>query len=313
MKHIFVLNPAAGKSKAEKEILPDIIEAAKAKGIDYTIHRTGNIGEATSFVRRTLEQDKNEIYRFYAIGGDGTVNETAYGMIGFPNAQLAVIPCGSGNDFVRNFGEHKCFFYYDAQFNGSVHPIDLIRVNGRICVNMINIGIDSHTAATQLKVKQTTPFGGTASYVVALAKNFAKNPAADMKITLDDGTVFDGEFTATSIANGVFCGGGFHAAPKAYVNDGIADIMMIRRLSRIRFLGVVGKYHNGTHVDNPKTEEKVTYAKARSLTIEMRSDTPICIDGEIIYDKELAIDVLPGAVNFVVPSNCKLPALKIEG
>ncbi len=307
MKHIFVLNPAAGKSKAERDVLPDIIEAAKSKGIDYAIHRTGNIGEATSFVKRTCEQNPNERFRFYAIGGDGTINEVAYGLVGAPNAELAALPAGSGNDFVRNFGDAKNFYYYDAQFNGTVHPIDLIRINGRICVNMINIGFDSHTAAFQQTVKQTTPFRGTASYVAAIAKIFASNPCADMKITLEDGKVFDGEFSAFSIANGIFCGGGFHAAPKAYVDDGLMDVMMVKRLSRTRFLGLVGKYHNGTHVDNPKTESIVTYEKTRSLTIELRSATPICIDGEIIYDSELQIDVLPKAVNFVVPSNCSFP------
>jgi YegS/Rv2252/BmrU family lipid kinase len=304
MKHIFVLNPAAGKSKAERDVLPDIIEAAKAKGIDYSIHRTGNVGEATSFVKRTCEQNTGEQFRFYAIGGDGTINEVAYGLLGEPNAELAVIPAGSGNDFVRNFGEAKNFYYWDAQFNGTVHPVDLIRINGRVCVNMINIGFDSHTAATQMTVKATTPFRGTASYVAAIAKVFLKNPCVDMKVTLDDGRVFDGEFTAFSIANGVFCGGGFQAAPKAYVDDGLMDVMMIRRLTRLRFASIVGKYHNGTHVDNPKYTEVVEYAKTRSMTIDIRSATPTCIDGEIIEDKELQIDCLPKAIRFVVPSNC---------
>jgi len=312
MKHIFVLNPAAGKSKAEREILPNIIEAAKQKGIDYSIHRTGNVGEATSFVKRTLEQNPDETFRFYAIGGDGTIQETAHGMIGFPNAELAAIPAGSGNDFVRNFGEAKNFYYYDAQFNGTAHPIDLIRINSHICVNMINIGLDSHTAAFQQTVKLTTPFRGTASYVVALAKNFAKNPAADMRITLDDGSVYDGEFSAFSIANGIFCGGGFHAAPKAYVDDGLMDVMMIKRISRLRFVGLVGNYHSGTHVDNPKCEDVVTYAKAKSLTIDLRSATPICIDGEIIFESDLSIDILPKAVNFVVPTNCRFPGFEAE-
>ena len=305
MKHIFVLNPAAGKSKAERDVLPDIIEAAKAKGIDYSIHRTGNVGEATSFVKRMCEQNTGEQFRFYAIGGDGTINEVAYGLLGEPNAELAVIPAGSGNDFVRNFGEAKNFYYWDAQFNGTVHPVDLIRINGRVCVNMINIGFDSHTAATQMTVKATTPFRGTASYVAAIAKVFLKNPCVDMKVTLDDGRVFDGEFTAFSIANGVFCGGGFQAAPKAYVDDGMMDVMMIRRITRLRFASIVGKYHNGTHVDNPKFSSIVEYAKARSISIDIRSATPICIDGEIIEDRELQIDCLPKAIRFVVPSNCE--------
>ncbi len=307
MKHIFVLNPAAGKSKAERDVLPDIIEAAKSKGLDYAIHRTGNVGEATSFVRRTCVSDPAETFRFYAIGGDGTINEVAYGLIDARNAELAVIPAGSGNDFVRNFGEAKNYYYYDAQFNGIVHPIDLIRINGRICVNMINIGFDSHTAATQQTVKATTPFRGTASYVAAIAKVITKNPCADMKVTLEDGTVYDGEFSAFSIANGIFCGGGFQAAPKAYVDDGLMDVMMIKRISRLRFATLVGKYHNGTHVGNPKYSEIVTYAKTRSMLINLRSATPICIDGEIIHDSELAIDVLPKAVKFVVPSNCSFP------
>lgn len=304
MKHVFILNPQAGKSTAEKEILPELIEAAKQSGLDYSIHRTGNVGEATSFVHRILRENPDKQYRFYAIGGDGTINEVASGMIGFTHCELAVIPCGSGNDFVKMFGKTKDFFNFKAQFNGTVRQVDLIQINDRICVNMINIGIDSATASTQQTLKATTPLEGSMSYIVALMKNFAGNKPSEMTITLDDGSVYDGEFELFSVGNGAFCGGGFKSAPEARVDDGLLEVSIIKKVSRIRFLSLVGSYHEGTHIRKESAKDIITYVKASSVHISLRSDTPICIDGEIIHEKEIDVKVLPLAVNFVVPEGC---------
>jgi len=91
MKHIFVVNPAAGKGRAEKEYLPKIQQAVKKEGVSYEIHRTINIGEGETYVRRLLTERKDpaEIYRFYACGGDGTLNEVVNAIMDYPPSLTA--------------------------------------------------------------------------------------------------------------------------------------------------------------------------------------------------------------------------------
>ena len=135
MKHIFVYNPIAGAGKVQKTELPRILAAVKDAGVDYEIHRTTNAGEATSWVRRRLENAPPEdLLRFYAVGGDGTLGEVLNGLYGFENAELACVPMGSGNDFIRNFGgeprgaEDYPFTRIDAQLRGEATPIDVMEI-----------------------------------------------------------------------------------------------------------------------------------------------------------------------------------------
>ncbi|MBE6036769.1 MAG: diacylglycerol kinase family lipid kinase [Clostridiales bacterium] len=314
MKHIFVLNPVAGKGKAEKVLLPRIIEAAKNAGINYEIHRTINVGEATTYVRSKCEEEPGEALRFYAVGGDGTISEVVNGLVGFENAEMAVIPSGSGNDFCRMFGSNKDFLNLDKQFNGTSRAVDLICYNGRYSVNMLNIGLDCAAAEKMAYYKENTVLGGTAAYVAGLLNVVIKNAGAKLKIRLDDGRVFDEEFTLLAIGNGAFCGGGFKGVPNAHVNDGLLDVSMIRKVTRLDFLQLVGKYHNGTHLDSKLVQKKdlVTYAQCKSLVLHTEPGTPICCDGEILHEEELQIDLIPQALRFVVPQGCE-DALVLDG
>ncbi len=118
MKYIFLVNPAAGKGRSDKELLPEVHPFLKARGLDYEIHRTLSEGDIISYVRQRAAG--GEPVRFVACGGDGTLNNTLRGMMGFPNAELAVMPYGSGNDFVRNFTNKEAFLDLEKQLNGRV-------------------------------------------------------------------------------------------------------------------------------------------------------------------------------------------------
>ena len=99
MKHYFIMNPAAGKGKAGQLFLPKIIETSKRLDIDYEIHRTIASGDAAHFIKAKCEErekkgETGKTYRFYACGGDGTLNEAANGAYGYENIEIAMIPAG---------------------------------------------------------------------------------------------------------------------------------------------------------------------------------------------------------------------------
>lgn len=103
MKHIFIINPTAGKRNCTTELMEMAKGLETRHGLDVDCILTKRPGHATEKVRAIAQA--GEAVRFYACGGDGTVNEVANGIIGCPNAAMTCIPVGTGNDFLKNFGD----------------------------------------------------------------------------------------------------------------------------------------------------------------------------------------------------------------
>lgn len=117
MKHIFLINPAAGKKgNSESIIRPQIEDYCGKNGLDYEIYVTKCQGDAQNYCAERAKS--GEALRFYACGGDGTLYEVVNGVFGNPNCEVAVIPMGSGNDFIRLFGTKEQFCNVEAQVTG---------------------------------------------------------------------------------------------------------------------------------------------------------------------------------------------------
>ncbi|NLY70146.1 MAG: YegS/Rv2252/BmrU family lipid kinase, partial [Clostridiales bacterium] len=232
MKHIFILNPVAGKARAHTLILPDILKEVKQAGVDYEIHRTINVGDASNYVAKKCKENRDKVLRFYAVGGDGTLNEVANGAIGHDNAEIAFIPAGTGNDFARIFTNYKYFNDIKRQLKGTPKYIDLIKCNDNYVVNMLNIGLDCDAALKAAYFKNKTFLKGQLAYIAGVLTVFVANKGSELTITLEDGEIHTGEFTLVAVGNGAFCGGGFKGVPKAKPDDGLLDVRIIRKVSR---------------------------------------------------------------------------------
>ncbi|MDD3023607.1 MAG: diacylglycerol kinase family lipid kinase [Syntrophomonadaceae bacterium] len=305
MKHIFVLNPVAGRGDAEKKLLPKILSALKNSNLDYEIHRTLNKGDATRFVKDRCLLAENAALRFYAVGGDGTLNEVVNGAFGFENVEIALIPAGTGNDFPRSFSHPEYFLDIERQLAGNSRSIDLIRYNDSYLVNMLNIGIDCAVVARTAELKKKPFLNGSSAYLAGIACVFVANKAYQMSVTLEDGSVEEGEFTLLAVGNGAYCGGGFKGVPKACLDDGLLDVSMVKKINRRTFLAVIRKYHDGTHLEPSKTELPIKYIKCRKLTISSHERLQICADGEISKEKRIDLELLPKAIVFSVPKGAE--------
>lgn len=304
MKHIFILNPAAGPKKAEKTILPRILEAVKEENADYEIHRTMNVGDGENFVRNRCLAHPGEDIRFYAVGGDGTLNEVANGIFGFPKAEFAFIPAGTGNDFARIFADPRAFLDIKKQLRGRAIPIDLIRYDDRVIVNMLNIGLDCAVVTEVDMLKEKYFLRGPFAYMVGVGVVFGRNRGFHLKVTLEDGRVYDQEFTLVAVGNGAFCGGGFKGVPRAEIDDGLLDVSLVNKVNRRTFASLITKYHKGTHLESPAAGDIITYVKCRSLSIEPKDTMQICVDGEVHCSGRLDISIVPSAIQFSVPEGC---------
>ena len=304
MIHYFILNPAAGSGKASSDLLPSLHKYLKESDLDYEIHRSLSKNDVSSWVRSRAES--GEEMRFYAIGGDGTINDVLNGMIVNPNAQLAVFPCGSGNDFVKNFSEKKNFLNIENQINGSVVPVDVIKFNDSYCINMLNIGTDCDIVTESLRLRSEKNIKGAASYAVAAVSVLAKRGTYHMKYVDENGAAQEEELLLIAVANGKFCGGGFKSCPRASVQDGLMDVAVVRPVEGLKLFKMLLEYRSGTYLDDEKGAKYFKYMQLSEFTLSPADDFNVSVDGEIEPFVDTHFSVLPGAVKFVIPKGSEM-------
>jgi len=300
---VYVLNPAAGHGK----YLPEARRAAEAAHANE-IHLTEGVCDCTNYIAEVCVRDPDT--HFVVYGGDGTAGEAVTGIMraGAGNRALfTAVPCGSGNDFIRGIAEF-------SPLPGEEHILlDLISVNGRYVLNMLNIGFDCDVviASENMRRRRFVPNG--LSYILGVGSVLAHKKS--FHAALDLGGVWEhgcdslkdehieGEFLLTSAGNLPFCGGGFKAAAAADPSDGFMDLLLVRDLSRARFVSLVGDYRKGTHV-NPETwtpcpafRDILEYKRCRSL--QMDGVSHICLDGEVIPVSGVRAEVVPRAIRYL--------------
>lgn len=298
MEHIFIINPSAGQGKAGK-LIPQIRKVLEGTGYAYSIYKTKAAGDAENFVREICETEKD--VRFYICGGDGSFHEAVNGAKGFPQAEIGLLPTGTGNDFIRNFGNKKDFLDILSQVEGNSVACDAIEINGRYVGNMANIGFDCEVAAQVGKWKQKPLIRGPVAYLIGVAAEFARPMGKRMSFRWADGTTMTGRFLLCTLANGCFCGGGFCSSPKAVLYDGLMDVGIVQMLPRRKFVGILPKYKTGAYLETKLAEEKVLYEKCRKLELAVAEPTNISIDGEISQFTYLKAEMVQHAFRFIIP------------
>ena len=305
MKHVFIINPNAGKYDSRQRIY-DMADALREKhGLDVQCILTKKQGHATELARRLCAS--GEELRFYACGGDGTVNEVANGVIGYDNAAMTVIPVGTGNDFLKNFGGTAPLFA-DAEnlWDGPQFPMDAIDVNGRIALTIACSGIDARVAADVHKYSESPLLDGKTSYIASLAVNFLfKGIASHWTVTLDDEVIED-DFSLVSVCNGRYYGGGFMPVAEARMDDGVLNTLVVKKVSRVTFAKFVGPYSKGGYSKFPE------YAHCSTpQVIRIHSEKPdivTCLDGECMTNSDVTIRLSEKKLNFFGPEGCSCNA-----
>ncbi len=301
MKHIFIINPTAGKTDSRQKIY-DMAESLRQKhGLDVQCILTKKQGHATELAKKLCET--GETLRFYACGGDGTVNEVANGIIGYDNAAMTVIPVGTGNDFLKNFGDDMEKFR-DAEnlWDGPQFPMDAIDVNGRVALTIACSGIDARVARDVHKYSESPLLDGKGSYIYSLAVNFLfKGIGTHWTITLDDVTT-EGDWSLVSVCNGRYYGGGFMPVAEARMDDGVLNTLVVREVNRRTFLKFVGPYARGEYAKFPE------YAHCSCpKVVHIHSEKPdivTCLDGESVVNSDVTIKLHDKKLNFFGPEGC---------
>lgn len=298
MHHVFIVNPVAGNGRAVREILPRV-ESYFSNGGSYEIVFTKTKGDASDIARSFAATGSRT--RIYSCGGDGTLHEIINGVYGFDNVEVGCIPCGTGNDYVMNFGTPDQFTNIEAQVVGSAVPVRIMLANGICSLNQCSIGFDASVVDNYIKFKNRPVIGGKSAYYTSVMYTLLRKLGNNLTITIDDNEQITGEFLFAISSKGKYQGGGMMSSPFAQPSAPYIDFVMVRKVSKLKFLALFPKYINGKHV---AYEDIVTTARGRKMTVRAESTLPVTIDGEMIYTDCLVTELGEHAVNFILPARC---------
>ncbi len=310
MKTVFIINPMAGQGKYIDKLIKKIADVASEIKADAEIYITKAVGDAQRFVSEHCE--KFGAARFIACGGDGTLSEVINGAIDFKDAEIGVIPIGTGNDFCRNFDYAGDFTNIVNQIKGNIVKCDAIKYTTYInsnkkmgyCVNMFNIGFDCNVADMTSDMKKKPFVSGTLAYLLSIFVTLIKKKGANLKIELDGNVKHKGALLLTSIANGCYCGGGVKSNPLASLQDGFININIVKNISRLRFLKLLPHYMKGDFLKLKNIERIILSLKCRHITVTpLNGNIRLCTDGEISDAGTTEFEIVPNAFNFVIPVN----------
>ena len=307
-RHVHILNPASGGQKYY-EAARRAVE--KQKGEMLVSEKPGQLRELTAELF-----SRDPFAHAIVYGGDGSVYEAVGGIMDSgknSTASFSVIPTGSGNDFSAYANDSGVFK------KGELNKIDLVKTlcegEARYFANMMNIGFDCSVVRETYTLKKNPLFQGTAAYiagvlkVLAVKKTFAADISLNGCVSLADGSALDDvheskKILLTACANAQFCGGGFRAASLASITDGLMDVLIVNDVSRLKFISLVGDYHNGSYIESDgkikdSFSQVISYHRCRKM--ELTGPEYICLDGEIYEtdrERRISAEVCPGAVFF---------------
>ena len=304
MKHLFIINPAAGSRNQTESYRKKIAEVCEKRGLDYSIRVSGAPGRCRKIAREAAETGRE--YRLYACGGDGTLNEVVSGAAGFPNVAVTVFSGGSGNDFARMFSEPEAFKDLERLLDAEETEFDLIKCNDDYSLNICSVGLDARIGHDVSNYKRIPLLSGFRAYAVSTVVNVVKGIHEHYVVEVG-GERIDGRFTLICACNGRYYGGGFCPVPQADPTDGKLEVLLVRDVSRLKVAQVVGAYKNGKYTDFPHLIRHITTDK---IKIICDKETGINLDGEKREAEVIEMSVAEEKLRFFVPKGVVIPGLK---
>ena len=297
MKHLFIINPAAGSRDRTKAYTEQIRQVCVPWGLDYCIQVSGGPGECCRLARKAAQT--GEEYRIYACGGDGTLNEVASGAAGYENVAVTAFAGGSGNDFIRMFDQPEAFQDLERLLDCEETRFDLIRCNDDFSLNICSIGLDARIGTDVSHYKRIPLLHGFRAYAASTIVNTIKGIAEHYVIEID-GEQIDGEKTMVCACNGQYYGGGFNPVPDADPTDGLMEVLVIEKVSRLKVAQVVGKYKNGKYKDYPHL---IRHFRTNHMRIICDRPTPVNLDGELRTAQTVDFRIADEKLRFFYPKD----------
>jgi diacylglycerol kinase (ATP) len=297
----FIVNPVAGANKSHKK-WQVIIAVLKRLGVRFDYQFTEASGHAIE-IARAAAVDGYE--RIVAVGGDGTVNEVANGILGSSNPSstlMGVISTGTGSDFIRSAGIPRDYLNACSRLAdshritvdaGIVECVCKGQKVRRYFINTAGIGLDAAVVDNVQKVPKT--FGGTVPYLFGLVRTLFTYQNKNIVLS-SDGESAPARVVSVMVANGGFAGGGMHFAPMAKLDDGLLDLVVVGDMGKLELIKSFSKVYKGTHI----YLSKVKTAHVSEVTVDTKDKAFVYADGEVLGEGPVSFRVIPSALQVAI-------------
>ncbi|MDR2647488.1 MAG: hypothetical protein LBB67_05135 [Oscillospiraceae bacterium] len=308
MRHVFVINPFSGKGTETKKLRDTITAVCKEEGVTPEIYDKPGKAEMEKYLRDVAQTGDH--VRIYACGGDGTIYCVVNQTFGCKNVEIAAIPYGSGNDFIRLFGKKEELQDIRKHIRGTPYWIDAIECDGEIAVNQCSMGIDAEICAKQVSFKKIPGVSGEFAYTAALLFCLFRKFKNQFTIQVDEHEPVDGLFLFAIGGNSRWYGGGYKGCPLALPDDGLMDCIMVKKaFGRLKLITLIGEYKKGNHLKWDFTQ------MIRGKRMRIHSDIPaaINVDGECRYVHDSCFELKEKSVCYVIPQGSTYPEDRAAG
>ncbi|MGG3308569.1 diacylglycerol kinase [Paenibacillus sp. FSL W8-0187] len=285
-----IYNPTSGREEMKRR-LADILNRLDSAGIETSCHATTGEGDATREAADAVERGYDLVI---AAGGDGTLNEVINGMAGRDNLPpLGIFPLGTTNDFARALGISKNWEEYcDLVIRGETRPIDVGKANDRYFINIAGGGtLTELTYEVPSKLK--TMIGQLAYYLKGIEKMVSLTPQ-ELIINASGHPAIHDEFMVFLIANSNSVGGFDKIAPGASIDDGLFDVIALRKCNLAEFVRVATLALRGEHIN----DKRVVHFRTDYMEVVSPGPVQLNLDGEFG-------GVLPGTFR-VLPQHLRI-------
>ena len=321
-----IVNSFAASSKATS-LWSSAEDRLRSDGINFHAFFTGEAGNATTLAFAACAQGYR---KFIAVGGDGTIHDVLDGIMSFVDKEfsvylqdftLAVIPVGSGNDWIKTTGVPKDIIKAASLLKyGRISRQDVVRasildkaslpeekpVSVSYMANVGGVGLDARVC---VKVNRAKREGkkGKILYVLALLDCILHRDPASAYVICDGRKAYEGGFLSISFGIGKYSGGGMRQTPDAVVDDGLLDMTLIPDLPLLKIAKEAPKLFNGKLLNVPE----VVTSRARTIEVipiegAVEGGEPVEVDGEVVGNSPVRFEILENQLNIIVPHRSTL-------
>lgn len=288
MDYLFIVNPVAGKGNSVKAV--SVIQSyCKEKNLDIQIKQTTYPGEAAIIARDAAATSCKGVV---AVGGDGTVLETANGLMGTA-IPLGILPMGSGNDFARTLNIPLSLKNIRAALDiittKEPQPVDVGQFSDCSFLNVASIGFDAEIIRDLPRIRRYIK--GSAAYVLSVFLKFLTYRTKTVDLTID-GETFTADLFLAAVCNGTCYGGGMQVNPNGSVTDGCFDLVLIKPIPRYKIPVLLGRFQKGLHLTLPY----VTTYRCKEVVIEAEESLVVNADGEAAAVTPITFTIKPLAI-----------------
>lgn len=274
---LFIINPIAGGGKA-KTLIPLIEDKMNKNKKKFHMITSKKPKEAITIAEENV--DKYDV--LVAVGGDGTVNEVAKGIINRGRGVLGIIPGGTGNDMARSLNipmdQEEAI---DTILKGNKKIVDIGKANSYSFLNIASIGFDAEVVINNERIKKKIK--SHISYIISVVYTLLNYKSKKTKIEID-GEVFEENILLMAVGNGKYYGGGMKILPMAKLDDGYLHICLISDIGRLKLLYLFPTIFKGNHINHTKYVRTYTGKKVK---IRGEKELPLNIDGDVITARQV--------------------------